>query len=392
MSFLARSSGTILGVSPIDNLDPEERPLLDRARMRFGVALGLLFLIGPISDLASSSLSPAHKAGIAVATALFVGLYWSLLPPAAWLKRLGEAWVLAALALMPAIATIVLVAGAPKSFAALFVYFVVVCGMLLPERIAVAVIAATTLAVGIAAAAWGASGGQVAALVLTTLALGVMMSAFGRIARGNRELRAARHELARLAVSEERVRIARDVHDLLGHSLSVIALKSELAGKLVERDPRSAAAELADIQAVSRDALSEVRSAVLGYRSLRLDEALEGAKAALAAAGIDYRVDGGEVAVSAEVEAVLAWAVREGATNVVRHSNAEHCDIRIRRNRDSAAVEVDDDGSALDSAGRDGSGLAGLAERAKGVRGRLEAGAKPEGGFRLCLTVPVEAS
>jgi two-component system sensor histidine kinase DesK len=379
-------------MSALDSPDPEERPLLDRLRIRFGVALGLLFLIGPISDLAGASLSPARKAGIAVATALFVALYWSLLPPATWLKRRGDAWVMAALALMAAIAVVVLVAGAPKSYGALFVYFVVAAGMLLPERVALAVVGGTSLGVGIAAAAWGASGSEVAALVLTTVALGVMMTAFGRIARGNRELRAARHELARLAVSEERVRIARDVHDLLGHSLSVIALKSELAGKLVERDPRRAATELADIQAVSREALAEVRSAVLGYRSLRLDEALEGAKAALAAAGIDYRVDGGAVAVSPEVEAVLAWAVREGATNVVRHSNAEHCDIRIRRNGDSAAVEVDDDGSTDVSAGPDGCGLVGLAERAKGVRGRLEAGAKPDGGFRLRVTVPLEAS
>jgi two-component system sensor histidine kinase DesK len=379
-------------MSALDSLEPDERPLPDRLRMRFGVALGLLFLIGPVSDLAGASLSPPRKAGIAVATALFVALYWSLLPPAAWLKRRGDGWVTAALALMPAIAIVVLVAGAPKSYGALFVYFVVVVGMLLPERVAVAVVGATSLGVGLAAAAWGAGGGEVAALALTTLALGVMMTAFGRIARGNRELRAARHELARLAVSEERVRIARDVHDLLGHSLSVIALKSELAGKLVERDPRRAASELADIQAVSREALAEVRSAVLGYRSLRLDEAVEGAKAALAAAGIGYRVDDGAVAVSPEVEAVLAWAVREGATNVVRHSNAEHCDIRIRRNGDSAAVEIDDDGSADTPAGRDGSGLAGLAERARGVRGRLEAGAKPEGGFRLRLTVPLEAS
>src|SRR5262249_2430958 len=330
---------------------------------RFGVALGLLFLTGPISDLAGSSLSPTRKAGIAVATALFIALYWSLLPPATWLKRRGDAWVMAALTLMPAIAIVVLVAGAPKSYVALFVYFVVAVGMLLPERVAAVVVGGTALGVGIGAAAWGASGGEVSALVLTTVALGVMMSAFGRIARGNRDLRAARHELARLAVSEERVRIARDVHDLLGHSLSVIALKSELAGKLVERDPHAAGAELADIQAVSREALAEVRSAVLGYRSLSLDEALEGAKAALAAAGIDHRVDGGDVSVSPEIEAVLAWAVREGATNVVRHSNAEHCDIRIRRNRDSAAVEVDDDGSAFDSAAHDGSGLAGLAER-----------------------------
>ena len=196
-------------MSAIDSPDPEERPLRDRLRSRFGVALGLLFLIGPISDLAGSSLSPARKAGIAVVTALFVALYWSLLPPVTWLKRRGEAWVAAVLALMPAIATVILLAGAPKSFVALFVYFVVVCGMLLPERIAVVVVGGTAVCVGIASAAWGASGGEVAALVLTTVALGVMMSAFGRIARGNRELRAARHELARLAVSEERIPIFR---------------------------------------------------------------------------------------------------------------------------------------------------------------------------------------
>jgi two-component system sensor histidine kinase DesK len=297
-----------------------------------------------------------------------------------------------ALALLPTIAIAVLVAGAPKSFLALFVYFVVVAGMLLPERIAVVVVGATALGVGIAAAALGSSGSEVAALVLTTVALGVMMSAFGRLARGNRELRAAREELAKLAVSEERLRIARDVHDLLGHSLSVIALKSELAAKLVERDPSRAAAELDDIQSVSRQALAEVRSTVQGYRSLGLGEALEGAEAALSAAGIDYHVERGEIRVTPEVEAVLAWAIREGATNVVRHSNAEHCDIRIRRDRDSLAVEVEDDGHAPTPSGPDGSGLAGLAERAMGVHGTVEAGAKREGGFRLRLTVPLEAS
>ena len=102
------------------------------------------------------------------------------------------------------------------------------------------------------------------------------MTAFGRVARANRELQATREELARLAVTEERLRIARDLHDLLGHSLSVIALKSELARRLVERDPDRAVAELDDIQAVTREALAEVRAAVQGYRRLALAEALDG--------------------------------------------------------------------------------------------------------------------
>jgi two-component system sensor histidine kinase DesK len=376
----------------IDTFDPEQRPLLHRLRIRFGVALGLLFLVGPISDLADSSLSAARLAGIAIATGLFVGIYWSLLPPARWLTCRGEAWVYAALALLPAIAIAALGAGAPESFVALFVYFVVAAGMLLPERVAAVVVGATALGVGTGAAATGSSDGQVAALVLTIVSLGVLMMAFARIARGNRELRAARGQVARLAVSEERARIARDVHDLLGHSLSVIALKSELASKLVERDPQRAREELADIQAVSREALAEVRGTVQGYRSLGLDEALDGARAALSAAGIDYHVDGGEIAVSPEVESVLAWAVREGTTNVVRHSRAGHCEIRIHTERGTAAVEVEDDGAADPSPLRDGSGLAGLAERARAVRGTLEAHAKLDGGFRLRVTVPLEAS
>jgi two-component system sensor histidine kinase DesK len=189
-------------------------------------------------------------------------------------------------------------------------------------------------------------------------------------------------------VSEERLRIARDLHDLLGHSLSVIALKSELARKLVEREPARAAAELDDIQAVSRTALAEVRDAVQGYRRLALADALEGAQAALAAAGIDCELAEADVALPADVDAALAWAVREGSTNVIRHSGASHCLIRVDGDGDHAAVVIEDDGTAVASAGN-GSGLSGLSERAHRLRGDLEAGARPEGGFRLQLTVPL---
>jgi two-component system sensor histidine kinase DesK len=220
------------------------------------------------------------------------------------------------------------------------------------------------------------------------VSIGILMTAFGRIARANRELHETREELARLAVSEERLRIARDLHDLLGHSLSVIALKSELAGKLVEREPARAAAELDDIQAVTRTALAEVREAVQGYRRLALAEALESAQTALAAAGIDCDLADTDVTLPAEVDAVLAWAVREGTTNVIRHSHAMHCAIRVRADGDRAALEIEDDGSAAPTVSR-GSGLSGLRERAERVRGELEAGARPEGGFRLRLTVPL---
>jgi two-component system sensor histidine kinase DesK len=358
------------------------------SRARLGVLLGLLFLAGPLSDLFDESLGAAHLAALLVGLAVFVALYVSLLPPAAWLSRLGNEANLVALGLLPVIAIVLLAAGAPTSFAALFVYFVAAAGLRLPVRAAVVVTFLTALGVAIAGWRHGDGGGAIAATVLTIVSIGILMTAFGRIARANRELRASREEVARLAVAEERLRIARDLHDLLGHSLSVIALKSELARKLVERDATRAAAELDDIQAVSRTALAEVREAVQGYRRLALAEALESAHAALEAAGIDCELADADVALPADVDAVLAWAVREGTTNVIRHSGAVHCAIRVRADENRAAIEIEDDGSAAPSTGR-GSGLNGLRERAQRVRGELEAGALPGGGFRLRLTVPL---
>jgi two-component system, NarL family, sensor histidine kinase DesK len=370
---------------------PSEGGLPRKLRMRIGVGLGLLFLAGPADDLARSSLGAAHRVALAAGLAVFVAVYLSLLPPSAWLFRRGQRALHGALALLGALALGLLLGGAPGSFVALFVYFVAAAGMLLRPAHAAALTASTAIAVGLGTVASGRSASSAATIALTVGSIGALMAAFGRQVRSNRELQAAREELARLAVSEERLRIARDLHDLLGHTLSVIALKSELAGKLVEHDPERARAELDDVQAVTRDALSEVREAVRGYRRLALRDALDGARAALAAAGIDCRLDGAELDLPADVEAVLAWAVREGATNVVRHSDAESCTIRVTSNGRTAAVEVEDDGAGA-VPGPLGSGLRGLAERAERVRGRLEAGVGPRGGFRLRLTVPLRAT
>ncbi len=386
-----RDFGTI---SVMKVLEPDPRFDSDRPgmrRARAGVLLGLLFLAGPIADLARGSLGPAHLAALVLGLAVFVALYVSLLPPSRWLTRLGPRAAVLALALLPVIAVALLAAGAPASFAALFVYFVAAAGIRLAERAAVAVTLLTGLAVGLAGLVHGDSHSAVAATVLTIVSIGVLMTAFGRSARANRELRATREELARLAVSGERLRIARDLHDLLGHSLSVIALKSELAHKLVEREPRRAAAELDDIQSVTRTALSEVREAVEGYRQLALSEALENARTALGAAGIDCNLTEADVTFPADVDAVLAWAVREGTTNVIRHSHALHCTIRVHTDCGRAALEIEDDGSAKPSIER-GNGLNGLRERAEHVRGQLEAGSRPGGGFRLRLTVPLVAT
>ena len=144
------------------------------------------------------------------------------------------------------------------------------------------------------------------------------------------KLNEARAELARTAVAEERLRISRDLHDLLGHSLSLIALKSEVAGRMIETDPQRAAKEVAELEAVARRSLAEVRQAVTGYRQPSLAAELAAARRMLAAAGIDGRVDApGSYDLPPEVDALLAWTVREGSTNIVRHSGARHATITV---------------------------------------------------------------
>jgi two-component system sensor histidine kinase DesK len=210
----------------------------------------------------------------------------------------------------------------------------------------------------------------------------------------NLELHAARAELARLAVADERARFARDLHDLLGHSLSVIALKAELAGRLLREQPAEAAGHVSEIEQVARGALTEVREAVSGYRQPTLDDEIAGAKMALSAAGIQARIERPAVAFDPAIEAVLAWTVREGATNVIRHSGAGRCSVKVTAGLGEAGVEVVDDGPGCEDAlanGHDGHGLEGLRERVARLHGQVEAGVDPAGGYRLAVRVPVPA-
>ncbi|MFC4113475.1 sensor histidine kinase [Nonomuraea zeae] len=188
---------------------------------------------------------------------------------------------------------------------------------------------------------------------------------------------------ASLAVSEERLRFARDLHDLLGHSLSVITLKSELAAKLAVKDAGRAAAEMAEIRALAGDSLAEVQQAVHGYQALDLDEELAGVRAALEAAGarcvIDARADG----LSPAARTLLAWAVREGATNVLKHSTATRCAITI----DGGVLEMLNDGVPAHPS-VPGNGLRGLSERLTTAGGSVTAEPTPAGEFLLRAAVP----
>lgn len=267
----------------------------------------------------------------------------------------------------------------------IFQHAIIAAGLVLPVGPAIAVISVLLLT-GIGTS-WVLQW-QFDAMLLIQVPFGASAIAIRQLALTVRELHRARAELARLAVAEERLRIGRDLHDLLGHSLSVIVLKSELAGKLIDRDPRQAAAELADVERTARESLAKVRQTVTTWRTPTLDAELSAAKDLLGAAGIAASVGAPDVPLPQPLDGLLALAVREGVTNVVRHSRAARCEIRVERNGGLAHVTVTDDGTTAAAAAH-GNGLQGLAERAAARGGQLRAGPLPGGGYRLEVEAPL---
>ncbi|MGQ4421500.1 sensor histidine kinase [Streptomyces violaceoruber] len=207
-----------------------------------------------------------------------------------------------------------------------------------------------------------------------------------------RQLRAAREELATRAVAEERLRFSRDLHDLLGHTLSVIVVKSEAARRLASRDLDAALTQITDIESVGRQALTEVREAVTGYREGSLGTELDRARSALSAADVDPVVRRSGPPLPPQAEALLGWVVREAVTNAVRHSGATRCEITVDGILDRVRLTVADDGTgaALSSQGP-GTGLTGLRERLAAAGGSLTAGVAPRGGFSVTAELPVPA-
>jgi two-component system, NarL family, sensor histidine kinase DesK len=184
------------------------------------------------------------------------------------------------------------------------------------------------------------------------------------------QLSTAQEAIERMARIAERERIGRDLHDLLGHTLSVIVLKSELATKLFERDPARSHAEVRDVERIAREALVEVRKAVRGYRCAGLADELANAERVLISAGIEPVLQNDRPQLSEPQERALAYALREAVTNVVRHAQARHCWISIAARSGQAVLEVRDDGRGGET--REGSGLQGMRERLREVSGTLE--------------------
>ncbi|MEV6961922.1 histidine kinase [Streptomyces sp. NPDC051207] len=214
----------------------------------------------------------------------------------------------------------------------------------------------------------------------------------------------ARETRARLAVAEERLRFGRDLHDVMGRNLAVIALKSELAVQLAQRGRPEAVPQMVEVQRLAREAQREVREVVRGYRDADLGSELAGARGVLTAAGIDCTVTGAAGGLPAPVQSALGWVVREAATNVLRHGDARHCEVRLEVTGGRVVLSVENDGvpverkgagegggpgQAGESGGSGGSGLHGLRERLAQFDGTLRAGPTGRGRFRLVAEVPV---
>jgi two-component system sensor histidine kinase DesK len=347
----------------------------------------LVYLLSVLAAVAKYSSGLAAVAGYAILLA-FCACYMIIQPDAAGSARGRRFWVLfGALAVLFA-------AEIPFARANAFimcVYLAVLSVARLGARAAPVVFVMTLLAVLVPwsvpswhdgfATSWET--GAAIAIPATALA----MFGFFRVLRGNRELVEARMELARLAAENERSRIARDLHDLLGHSLTTITVKAGLARRLGAADVEGALREIGEVEELSRRALGEVRMAVANYRDVTLAGELANGRELLRSAGIAADLPRAVDVVDPHHQELFGWVVREGLTNVVRHSRARACAVRLTR----SSVEIADDGtggSSANGATAGGSGLSGLRERVEAASGTVDAGPASPHGWRLHVSVP----
>ncbi len=302
---------------------------------------------------------------------------------------------------------ILTVAVAPLAHEDVWVMYVFICSVAVGMfrawgLLVVAALTAVALFLPLAIPAWHAGVQWDAAFTIPLISLALF--AFFAVVRANAELTEARGEIARLAAEGERSRIARDLHDLLGHSLTSITVKASLAGRVSADDPARAAAEIAEVESLAREALADVRSAVGGYREVTLAGELATGREVLRAAGIDTQFPGAIDQVDPALGELFGWVVREGLTNVVRHAHATRCTIEVG----GSSVTVHDNGTGGNTArnrGREprrrgtraddgpvGNGLSGLRERVEAAGGVLTVGADPDGGWRVTADLSEHAT
>ena len=379
MTSLPSVSG--MSATPTD----ADRPTGPRRWGLMFAAIWLFYLLSPLSA-AWDRHDLRGWVGIA-ATLAFAAVYLGVFLRMRW-RRTGSPFRapmrasqgVAVVLGMGALAVLMCVTIGQKGDAAA-VYIAVTCVMCLHSRwawLASATVALTTYAATLWVPDWHRDEGILFGTLVATLAIWGISQSINR----NIEVLAVREENARLALDDERNRFARDLHDILGHSLTVITVKAELANRLIDVDQERARAELADLERLSRDALSDVRRAVEGYRELTLPGELARARTALSAAEIDADLPNTTDDVPSDLRELFAWAVREGITNVVRHSGARSCTVVLGERE----VEVRDDGRGAESPGC-GHGLTGLRERAAAVGGTVVTQSLHPG-FSLKVVVP----
>lgn len=361
-----------------------EIPAQSAARERNGrlgwffAGMWLIYLIYPI--MAAWQLDPVPRffglASIALFAASYLAAFVAFRTKYAWPRpdhRLVTA-VICGLTLIMVAAMIPLGSGA----FAFSVYIAVLGAFTLPTRgawlVALAMVAAILL-LPLVIPGWEKQEAVAFQLVVATVAAW----GIGQIILRNQQLAAAREQLAVAAVAEERLRVGRDVHDILGHSLTVITVKTELARRLIDVDVERAKIELEDIERLSRDALAGVRTTVGGLREITLAGELANARSALSAAGITPVLADDVDDLPRPRSEIFAWVLREAVTNVVRHSGARRCEVRVGHN----GIEIVDDGRGYDVASTAGSGIDGLRERVTSAGGSLRVGTNGGSGFRL---------
>lgn len=343
-------------------------------RARVAGLASTLLLVPSITDIAHRDLSTVQRVGALAALGIFVGCFIRSIwvnAPSLHHNRAPYSIIAALLVGIPLVA--LLGSG--------WLAVLSICGVVMllfncaPRWWAAMVLGIPIVDLIIGTWWLSESGAAPFNLALQVLLVGAVQAAFYRQVRAKVELSQARAELARMAVSEERLRIARDLHDILGQRLSAVSLKAELAARLVERDPAHAAAEMGEVAAVARAALADVRETVAGYRTTSLCGEIETARALLSAAGVRVTTSVTAGPLPTAVDACAACVVREAVTNVIRHAQAGRCTVEVRREAGEIVVEVRDDG--LGAAGGDvvyGTGLTGLAERVAARGGALWTG------------------
>lgn len=348
-------------------------------------ALSVLALLAaaPAWDVAEGRHQPAWLVWLVLAAATVLYLAAIRL---AFAERRGPATAL--LALLVAVVALACLAYGGSWFYLFPVAGVAVAVVLTGRRAVRALAAVTALA---ALLVWRDGGGLSAVLAFGwgTFGAGIVIAVILHLYAVIGELERTRERLAEAAVAEERLRFSRDLHDLLGHTLSVMVVKAEVARRVAARSPEEAGRQATDIERLGRTALAEVRAAVTGYRGRGLAAELDTARATLPDAGVQVTVQAAEVRPAPEVDALLGWAVREATTNVLRHSDATECRISLAVREDGPVLvlEIEDDGPAREAGGGAGHGLDGLAERVAAAGGSLVYGPTPRGGFLVRAVV-----